>query len=299
MQRREYLSAIASLLTGATIWGLIWFPYRFLAQQGISGTLASALTYSIGLMLAASLYTCLCWRLPAYRAERFFSWPLLGLGLAVGLTNVSFVWATIHGAVLRVVLLFYLCPVWTAFFAHFLLREPITPRGVWVILLGLFGALVMLWQPDQGWPFPQTLAEWVGLGAGIMFALSNVLLRKIRQPTRELKTCWVLLGCALVGLVGAAVEGGAKPALSIAIPHSVTALVLVCLLLLGGVLVLANWVVQFGIERLPANKVAVIYLFELIVAGASGWLLAAEHFGWQEFAGACLIACASVLAARE
>ena len=48
--------AVASLLTGAAIWGLIWYPYRFLAEHGLSGTLASACTYGIALCLGLVWY---------------------------------------------------------------------------------------------------------------------------------------------------------------------------------------------------------------------------------------------------
>lgn len=299
----QHSVAVASLLTGATIWGLIWYPYRFLAEHGLSGTLASACTYGIALCLGLVWYLTLRVRSvqairradAAANPERVVGWGLLALALAIGVTNVTFVWATIHGVVMRVVLLFYLCPVWTALFAWLLLGERLKPQGALVILLGLGGAVVMLWHPEQGWPFPQTWAEWAGLLAGFLFALSNVLLRKVDQYSRELKTVWVLIGCTGVGLVGAYLENqGAQIWFPAVLP--LTAWIL--LPLLGGILLLANWIVQYGIERLPANRVAVIYLFELIVAGGSGWWLAGESFGWQEAAGAALIACASVLAAQ-
>ena len=53
------MSAIASkpawaLVAGASLWGIVWYPYRLLAQAGMDGIWATALTY--GLALVARLH---------------------------------------------------------------------------------------------------------------------------------------------------------------------------------------------------------------------------------------------------
>jgi Na+-driven multidrug efflux pump len=47
--------AIASLLTAALVWGLIWFPYRALDAAGAGGALASFLTYFFALLPGLAL----------------------------------------------------------------------------------------------------------------------------------------------------------------------------------------------------------------------------------------------------
>ncbi|MBC7944034.1 MAG: EamA/RhaT family transporter, partial [Burkholderiales bacterium] len=49
---RHSLLPVAALLTGAVVWGLIWYPYRFLEAGGISGALATCITYGIALVIA-------------------------------------------------------------------------------------------------------------------------------------------------------------------------------------------------------------------------------------------------------
>jgi hypothetical protein len=66
--------AIASLLAGATVWGLIWHPYRVLEGMGcFSDALAATLTYFVALLLGrplladaspASGRTACCWPSP-------------------------------------------------------------------------------------------------------------------------------------------------------------------------------------------------------------------------------------------
>ena len=64
------------------------------------------------------------------------------------------------------------------------------------MLLALAGAAVMLWQPQMGWPLPRSAAEWLGLSAGAMFALSNVLIRKTAHIPIELKVLAVFLAAS-------------------------------------------------------------------------------------------------------
>ena len=50
MVGREKTVAITSLLTGATVWGLIWYPYRVIEAAGLDGVSASLITYLVALV---------------------------------------------------------------------------------------------------------------------------------------------------------------------------------------------------------------------------------------------------------
>lgn len=108
-----------AIMIGASVWGFVWYPMRLLASMGLTGTAASATTSG-----AACLFVLLLKR----RSIRTVSWHwlLACLGVAAGVTSVGFVWGAIHGQVMRVLLLFYLTPAWTAVFAHFILRDRLT-----------------------------------------------------------------------------------------------------------------------------------------------------------------------------
>src|SRR4051812_7888834 len=175
---------VVALLTGATVWGLIWYPYRVLAMAGIGGALATTGTYAVALLLGIILL----------RPRVSLSWMLLAIALAAGWANVGFTMAVVYGDVMRVVLLFYLSPIWTILFARWLLSERLSGRGYALMGAALAGAAIMLWQPALGWPLPRTLAEWTGLSAGAMFACSNVLIRKTAQIAIELKVLAVFFG---------------------------------------------------------------------------------------------------------
>lgn len=278
--------ALTGLIAGATVWGLVWYPYRILAEAGIGGVLSATLTYAVALVLALPLL----WRhLRAFRP----SWSLLLIALAAGGCNLGYVLATLHGEVMRVLLLFYLAPLWTVLLARVLLNEELSAIGFVVVALSFAGAVVMLWRPDAGMPLPRDGAEWTGLVAGFLFALTNVLIRKTAHLSIEVKSVVVFAGVVGIGAVLLAVQGvGAQLGDAVAVQPILTVVVV------GITLLAINLAVQFGLTRVPANQAIVIFLFELVVAALSSWLLAGEEMGTREWLGGAMIVAASVFSGK-
>lgn len=274
--------AVTGLLTAATVWGIVWYPYRLLEQAGLGGALATTVTYGIALLLGLPFF----WRRLRHLRHLRFSPLLIPLALAAGGCNLGYVMAVLDGEVMRVLLLFYLSPLWTILLSRLLLGERLTLMGAGVIGVSLVGALVMLWHPSLGLPWPRNGAEWLGMAAGLCFALQNVLIRRAAELAMELKTLAVFSGVILLGL-GVLVFGPRH-----SFPDLAGALWLT-LLAIGVVLLVANGVIQFSLAALPANRASVIMLFELVVAALSSWLLAGEVMHWREWLGGGLIVLAS------
>ncbi|TKC82683.1 DMT family transporter [Trinickia terrae] len=276
-----------AIMLGASVWGFVWYPLRVLAALGVTGTAASAATS------AAACGFVLLVRRKSLATIRWH-WVLPALALAAGVTNLGFVWGTIHGQVMRVLLLFYLTPAWTALFAHFILHERLSWAGAGLAALSLAGAMLMLWSPQAGVPLPGSLAEWGGLAAGMSFALSNVLILKasrvLPDMKPEMRTATIFGGAALFSSVASLFE--AMPA-----PPAGAHLGLAALLVLGLGFALAsnNMLVQYGLARVPANRASIIMLFEIVVTALSAWLLAGEVPGPREWAGGACIVLASAL----
>lgn len=273
---------VTALLTGATVWGVIWYPYRVLEHAGVGGAVATTLTYAGALVLGL---VCL-------RPRIHLSWVLLAIALAAGWANVGFTMAVVYGDVMRVVLLFYLSPIWTILFARWLLGERLSGTGYALMLCALAGGAVMLWQPQLGWPVPRSPAEWVGLSAGTMFALSNVLIRKTAQLSIELKVLAVFFGGVVAG-------GGCIWAVSPVADIWAPALAQAWMLALLALVIFAvNIAVQYGLTHISANRAIVIYLFELVVTAISAWLLAGEVLELREWIGGSMIVAAGLLSDR-
>lgn len=287
METRERRAAMLSLLTGALVWGLIWYPYRLLRDAGIDGILASTATYAVALVFGMFFFR----RALRGLSVSSLSWPLFWLALASVGCNLGYVLATLNGDVVRVLLLFYLAPLWTVLLSRMLLGERLNRFGLFVVTLSLAGAATILWQPAVGLPIPQDLADWLGLGAGFSFALFNVLSRYVKNITIESKSMVSFVGVVVVGSL-LLVAGVGTPRL----PASASVWLL--LGLVGFVLALVNLVVQYGLARVASNRAIVILLSEVGIAAVASWLLADESIGLREWVGGAMIVAASVFSAK-
>ena len=288
MQKSDYRSGDAAaaglLMLGAAIWGVVWYPYRLLAAEGIAGAWATVLTYGVALLMALPLFR------RGLAGQRVDGW-LVAIALTSGACNLGYVLATLNGEVMRVLLLFYLAPLWTVLLARPLLGERISKTGAAVIALALAGATIMLWHPELGWPWPRQWAEWLALATGFMFALSNVLIRRADHYAVEFKAIAVFVGVAIIALPLAVSLEATPTADTMSSTWWLLGLV-------AALLVAANVIVQQGLGRMPAGRAIVILTFELPVAALAAWLLAGEGMAAREWLGGGLIVGAGLLAAR-
>ena len=196
-----------------------------------------------------------------------------------------------RGQVARVMLLFYLTPVWSTLLGRLMLGAPITRRRVATIALGLTGMAVIL-GVDAGLPVPRSLADWMGLASGMVWGLAMVyvhrsasrgLLDRVFLPLAFLAPAYYLL----------TLLPGSRDALGVEAAQAANA----ALLLVGLALV---WIVPivgltiYGASQLDPGRVAILLMFEIIVGLGSAALLLDEPFGWRETIGALLVAAASL-----
>ncbi len=276
---------IAGILSGALVWGLIWYPYRVLQEAGISGPLATLITYLLAMLCGAFMLPRVWRELPKA------GWWAVLLVFSAGWANFGYVLAMLQGEVMRVLLLFYLAPVWTILFSYWLLGERLNRYGYLVIALSLGGAFVMLWEPRLGMPFPQTLSEWLGLSAGVGFALSNVVSRRAAHLSVEAKAFSIWSGTALL----------TAPLLYWQGSWTVVNLggeAWLILGLLGIALCSCSFAVQYGVTHMPANRAMLLFLFELVIAALASYFLAGEAMGLCDWLGAALIISASLLSGK-
>lgn len=279
--------AVFGLLFGALCWGIIWYPYRIMSDAGVSGVVSSFYTYCIAVVLAA-IYFSKHWR-------GVFKLPLsiILLSLVAGWTNLSYVLAIIDGEVMRVMLLFYLSPLWTLILAHFWLKEETHLAGLIAIVTSLLGAYIMLYDPAlSGFPVPRNTAEWLGLSSGFGFALTNVMTRKSVHLSLRAKSFAIWIGVIVVCLI-------AMPLMRVSLlwpamltPANWLVMVLIAVLLIG-----ATLFVQYGVTLIKATRASVLFLFELVVAAIAAYYLTDETMVINEWIGGALIVAASVFAA--
>ncbi len=281
--RLQRFLAIGSLVYAASLWGLVWYPYRLLNEAGVGGIASSFLSYTVPLILFGWLH------LRELRRSRSQWMWLAVLGLAAGWTNLAYVLGVLQGEVVRVLLLFYLSPLWTVLFSRILLGEKLNRAGVMIMALSLGGAMVMLWRPEGGLPLPTNRGEWLGLSAGVMFALSNVISRHLAGVSEGSKAVSVWSGVSVLTLAGLLLY----PA-ELDFVEQAGWNIWVLLLAIGIAIGSMTYAVQYGLARVPANQAIVIFLFELVVAAVAAYFLSSERMGLQEWAGAIMIIAASL-----
>ena len=158
---------------------------------GLHPLWATALIYLLA-VLAITL-----WR-PAAWGQLLRTPSLWWLVLASGATNAAFNWGVTIGDVVRVVLLFYLMPLWAVLLARLLLGERLSAAAALRVVLALAGAAVVLWPQPAALPLPRTLAEGLGVLGGFTFALNNVMLRREAQQPEPARALAMFLGGAVV-----------------------------------------------------------------------------------------------------
>ncbi len=280
---------VLALVFNAFTWGLSWWPFRQLETQGLHPLWATALIYLLAVIFI-SLWRPASWR-QLRRAPAL--WVLV---LASGTTNAAFNWGVTLGDVVRVVLLFYLMPLWAVLLARVLLHERLSALAAMRVALALGGAAIVLWPTGGGVPLPHSLAETLGVLGGFAFALNNVMLRREAHQPEMARALAMFLGGALVAGLLAFVLGtqGLVPR-----PPAPAAPWVGGALALGVLFLLSNLALQYGAARLSANVTAVVMVTEVLFASVSAVALGAGQMSLPLALGGALIVAAALLSVLE
>ena len=281
---RKDLPAIIAALVGATIWGLVWLPLGRLTNLGVTGLWTTFLVFS--LIGGAGV-------IPVIIANRRGRCPItLGPALLLiifgGLTNLLFFVALTETTVVRVLMLFYLSPIWNLIGGRLIGKSPITPRKLLMVGVALFGAFILLGFHRTGGP------AWNGgdtcaLLAGIAFAISVVGLQL--SPTTPSWALTVIhwLGAALTALIGILVFNPPVPDwghLHLWLPLLIFFAV--------GMQGAASLSILFSLTKLESYRVNILMLFEIVVGALSFALWSGETVATHEWLGIALIITASL-----
>jgi drug/metabolite transporter (DMT)-like permease len=286
---RQPLLPVLGLLFNAFVWGVSWWPFRQLEARGLHPLWATALIYLLAVLVIS------LWR-PHSWSQLLRAPTLWVLVLASGTTNAAFNWGVTIGDVVRVVLMFYLMPLWAVLLARGLLGERLTPLAALRGVLALGGAAIVLWPADGGAPLPRTLAEALGLLGGFAFALNNVMLRhQAHQPDLARALAMFLGGAVVAGLLALVLgtQGLVAPPPPPQWPWVAGAIAL------GTLFLLSNLTLQYGAARLSANATAVVMVSEVLFASVSAVWLGAGHLSLPLLLGGALIVAAALLAVLD
>ncbi len=279
VKKTENQAKLACAFAGV-VWGLFWIPLRAMDAIGITGAWATAMLYFWPLVLVLPL--------AAWRWRRIlrggFGLQLTGLVTAASL--VLYADALIYTEVIRAMLLYYLTPVWSTLLARIFLKEPVTLARSIAIALGFAGILV-IFGVDTGIPWPRNVGDWMGLAAGIVWAVAAVRMRSDNQ-NHAIEFTTVQFGWGTLLALGVAFLplAGAGPAPSLERVAGVLPWLLPVVLL---VVIPGTFAALWGTPLLSPGIVGLLFMTEISVGAVTAALWAGEPFGAREIVGILLI----------
>ncbi|WP_124951384.1 DMT family transporter [Sulfuriferula thiophila] len=273
------------LTFSAAMWGVIWWPLKQFGAEGLSGSLISLVSY--GLVGLAGLPFLLRER----RAWQGQIGLLLLLALFGGWANASIVRALLTGDVVRVMLLFYLAPVWSVIGGRLFLNETVTRRRMLAVLISVFGAFLVI-GGTKAFATPLSLADFLALSAGLAFASNNLVTRAAHTIPMVSKTIAVFIGCGIISGFMVWQQSAVQP--------EWTPMLVIALLAFGfGWLALATFTTQYGVTHIETGRAGIILIVELLAAVISAMIIGGEELLPQEMIGGTLIALAAVIEATD
>jgi drug/metabolite transporter (DMT)-like permease len=278
---------IFSLLFGAFVWGIIWYPYRLMANAGVSGIYSSFYVFILTIAIALPYFFITKKKVPIWSKDFWL------LALVAGYTNISYVLAVIDGEVVRVMLLFYLSPVWTIFLAHFMLNEDTQKRHYIAVFISLIGAFIMFWEPGYLIHL-DSKSDWLALSSGLGFAITNVMTRKHEHMTVNQKALAIWLGVIVVAMICIMFDKNALPTLDFFRPVDAAIMMAIALSLF-----LSTLLVQFGVTQIKAVEASSFFLFEIVVAAISSYFLVGESIAFNEWLGGIFIISGVILSSKN
>ena len=277
------LRPVLVLIFATLLWGTSWIPLHAFAEAGISGMPMVFASYGLVALVAAPL---LWWQRALWREQ---AWGLLAIVICGGWANTALISSLSLGHdIVRLMLLFYLAPVWAVLGGWLLLGEQLTALRLAALTLAMAGVALTLGigldtlKPLQG-------VDWLALSAGFAFAMNNLATRAAHRIPLSSKTFASFVGSVAFAGVACLMLDQGLPTLE-PVTWTLVALFAVAWLV-------ATFAAQYGVTHLEASRAAVIIVFELIAAVLSAAWLGDQPLGLREWLGAGLVCIAAVMAA--
>jgi drug/metabolite transporter (DMT)-like permease len=172
------------------------------------------------------------------------------------------------------------------------LKEKLTPLNLSKACLGVLGAAIITGGIESTTSLKFYPIDFLAIAGGFLFALNNILLKKMSHLDGRLMTMAMVSGACLTNLVLATALTGLG---LIAGPDRLLGTAIQTLFLWSLLFMAANACLQYGASRLPATLTAVLMLSEIIFGSVSAWWMGQSEIGLKEMWGGALILMAAVL----
>lgn len=245
-------AAVSILFASSVGWGLTWVPIKALHDMGMDSMHMVLISFLSGLVV---LLPITIRQFPQWKPALPF---MLLIAFTGGTANASFQNALAHGDVVRVMILFYLLPLWSIIGGRVFLGEQIDKLRALAVILCLGGASLVLdvWRHAWG---AITWIDVLAMISGLGLAATNILFRFTPVVPHASKVGFMFMGCSVLIVASIFIM---PP--NVSLPSGQAIMIAV---LYGGVyLTMITLGTQWGVTHIEAGRSAVIIVTELIVA---------------------------------
>ena len=270
------------VLISCFFWGTYWIPLRYLDKDNNSSVWPIFISF---LILSAILLKPLILSIKTILINKNFYFLLgcLFAALAISLYSESL----IRGEIAKVVVLFYLCPIWGSILARIFLHQNFTKKRIISIILGFIGLEIII-GIEQGFFLPSNLVEWIAILAGITWALSLIFFNLAESTSGLQKTSLTIFFVPFIFLLLCFIPGGRNTIISNSLlsfnPPFIWIIMFAIFWLLPSILL-----IFVSVEILDPGRVNILLAFEVVVGILSAALLTSEIIGFKELLGAFFV----------
>ena len=272
------------LFFSSILWGLSWLPLKAINAMGIEGIGLIFFAYGILVLFASPL---LFKQITIWKEHKKM---MLLIALFGGGANLAFTYALINGEVIRVMVLFYLLPVWGVAGGRLFLKEEIDRWRYLGVFLAISGAFFIL-GGFKIFDAPPSWMDLIALVSGLFFSMNNLLFRAAQAIPVSSKIGSMFFGCFT--MAGLFLLAGVEQFPSGISDHAWLMLVLYAVFWL----LAANVGSQWSVTHMEAGRSSIIMILELIAAVLSAALIAGEIMSGIEYMGGALIMTAAFIEA--
>ncbi|MGH1542132.1 MAG: DMT family transporter [Arenicella sp.] len=272
--------AVIVLFLSSAAWGLTWLPAKALAAMGLYGMqLVLVTSFAVSVVL-------LPWMIKQ-REQWLPLWPvMLAIGFFGGFSNFAFQTSISQGDVIRVMILFYMLPIWSVLGGRIILKEVIDKKRILALFLCVLGAFFIL----EAWTLSLEFGwiDLLALGAGFSLAFSGIAFRFSADTPIASKIGFtyvgsILFACFFLSIVPS--QGGFPN--NAAIPLAAVYGIFWLMIITFGTL--------WAVTKLGVGRSASIIVMELVVAVLSVVIITKVDLKIHEFVGSVLAISAALI----
>jgi len=276
------------IIISSFFWGTYWVPLRYLNKGGNDSVWPIFVSFILlCLILIKPIFVTI------YNAKKeknyYFILGIFFSALAIALYSESL----IRGEIAKIIILFYLCPVWGTFLSKIILKKNFNIQRYLSLILGIVGLEVIL-GIDKGIIIPTSISLWMALFGGFFWAL-GITFFHLSIPTKAIeKTALTALMIPFFFLILTLIPEGRETNIdNIKLIYSD---IYIWIFIFSILWLLPSMFLTFtSAEILDPGRLNILLMFEVIIAIISAALFTEEIIGTREIIGAIFIISAGTI----